>query len=435
MDRHAARQARGLIALCSVAALAGAAAGVVGAAFSWVLLQVEQWRFEAVTSLHQWPAVAWLVPVVGAAIAVAIARMLVVVVPSAAGSGLQRVEASIRGHVTPETLKVVPAKFVGGVLAIGAGLALGREGPTVQMAAAIGSKLARSFRMNKDDQNTMQAALAGTGLGVAFNAPIGGCIFVVEELTKEVRVRLVAATLVAAGIGVGISHLILGDVIDFRVAEMPSPTVGMNLGCVVFGIVVGLVGAQYSKFVIFGLDVFEKFGTIPIWIRAGIVGAVVGLVGWFLPSMVGGGDNLTNGFLVGEYTIAAALGILVIRWFLGPLSYSVGAPGGLFAPLLVLGAACGSIFGTLGHSVLPGVFPSAAGMVLVGMSVMFTAVVRAPITGVVLVAEMTATTSQLIPMLLACGAALVTTTAIKSEPIYDTLRNRMMRRNPNDVLV
>jgi CIC family chloride channel protein len=143
--------------------------------------------------------------------------------PVASGSGVQHVEAVMRGEAEPAGLRVLPVKFVGGTLAIGSGLALGREGPTVQMGATIGISIARWLRMGSDDLRTIQAATAGAGLGVAFNAPMGGAIFVFEEVARNFRVRLTIATLIACAAAIGVSRLVLGDRPDFAVAPIAPP--------------------------------------------------------------------------------------------------------------------------------------------------------------------------------------------------------------------
>lgn len=411
-----------------VAVLAGALAGVVGAAFRAVLVAADNFRIDAVGFLHEWPLIGWIVPVVVAGLAVAIARYLVVLVPEAAGSGVQRIEAQVRQQVDADRLRVVPAKFVGGALAIGSGLALGREGPTVQMSAAIGSKLSTVAKVTRDDGLSVQSALAGAGLGVAFNAPLGGVIFVVEELTKSIRMKVIALTMVATAVAVGVMRLLLGSSVDFEVPQLPNSTLVELPLFIIFGLLMGLMGAFYSRTIIFFLDLFEKLAQIPLLVRAAIVGAAVGLLGWFVPNIVGGGDNLTQQTLTGSAPILTIAAIVLIRWFLGPVSYSVSTPGGLFAPLMVLGAGFGGLFGGLVMLVSSDLFGNPVTYALVGMAAFFGAVVRAPITGIVLVVEMTATNNQFAPLMLATAAAVIAATLVKSDPIYDTLRDRMHLR-------
>ena len=163
-------------------------------------------------------------------------------------------------------------------------------------------------------------------------------------------------------------------------------------------------------------------------VKAALVGAFVMAVGLAAPWIIGGGDALNEALLVSTPPLATLLAITVVRWFLGPLSYSVGTPGGLFAPLLVVGAAVGSLVAVASSSVAPGLALSSTSFAVVGMSTFFAAVVRAPITGVVLIMEMTAQTALVVPMVVAAAVAVVVATLLKGPPVYDILRERMVQR-------
>src|SRR6188508_2473785 len=164
----------GLLRLSAAAAVGGALIGLVGALFRLALAGADRRLAELVAWAHGLSVAGWIVPIAASAGGVALARWLVRFAPVASGSGVQHVEAVMRGEAAPAPLAVVPVKFLGGVLAIGSGLALGREGPTVQMGATIGEEIARRLRMGLEDLRNLQAALAGAGLAVAFNAPLGG---------------------------------------------------------------------------------------------------------------------------------------------------------------------------------------------------------------------------------------------------------------------
>jgi len=356
--------------------------------------------------------------------------------PLAAGSGIQHVEAVYRGAARPPGLLLLPAKFVGGVLAIGSGLVLGREGPTVHMGAAIGAQAARYGGLSDPDVRMMQTALGGAGLAVAFNAPIGGALFTIEEATKSVRLKTVLATLCATATAVACARLILGDRPDFLVDPVaPLSTVWIPV-FVVFGLITGCLGAFYSRLVLSMLDAVAAVPRIPAVAKASIIGAIVGLMAFVDPHAVGGGDALTQ-LIVGGGALALplALGYLAVRVFAGPLSYAAAVPGGLFAPLLAVGALWGVLFvGVLnllwpndGHSL-------AVPMAIVGMAAFFGAVVRAPLTAVVLVIEMTGITALAVPMLAATAAAVLTAELLKSPPIYDSLRERMQPDGNRDTL-
>ena len=154
---------------------------------------------------------------------------------------------------------------------------------------------------------------------------------------------------------------------------------------------------------------------------------IVGLTGWFLPTLIGGGELLTQQILFASPTLTALLLILAVRIPLGPLSYAAGAPGGLFAPLLVIGAAFGALYAVSTASLWPGLVPEHLVLSVVGMAAMFTAVVRAPLTGIVLTIEMTGRVDCALPMLTACLAATLIASILGAQPIYDVLRERMLR--------
>ncbi|MGV9858585.1 chloride channel protein [Gordonia sp. NPDC003425] len=422
--------ARSLIWLTLIAAAAGAVAGFVGGAFRWMLMRADEWRGDIVDwSVHHQP---WglAVPVLISAAAAAAATQIVVWVPRAGGSGIQHVEAVERGEAEPPDLWVIPARFVGGLLSVGvAGMVLGREGPTVHMAAAIGTAAGRLARAGNTEIRHLQTVLAGTGLGVAFNAPIGAAFFVFEEIAKEVRVRTIVWTLAAVAIGVGCSRLILGDHPDFGVQSVTTPSLWLVPLFVVFGAILGLMGVAYNWLVMKSLALFDAVTRVSAPVKSACIGALIGAVLLFAPEMTGGGDSVSQRALDGyHYAFFAIVVLLAVRFIAGPLSYSAGTPGGLFAPLLALGALTGLLAGRIMEFASPGfgrelMIP----LVLVGMSSLFAAAVRAPFTGVVLVIEMTTVTEVTIPMLVAGAAAVIVATLMRSAPIYDSLRERMLR--------
>ena len=197
----------------------------------------------------------------------------------------------------------------------------------------------------------------------------------------------------------------------------------------VFGSVLGLLGVLYNRVTIGFLDLMERLKGVPMEVRAGVVGAIVGVVAWFSPGLVGGGDDLSQSILSQGLPIGLLLIVLLVRWFLGPLSYSSGTPGGIFSPLLLVGAALGSLFAWGANWMLPGeLVLSPVAFAVVGMAAFFTGVVRAPLTGIVLIAEMTATPNLMVPMLAAAFGAMLCASLVRGEPIYDTLRIRMLER-------
>ena len=325
---------------------------------------------------------------------------------------------------------MIPVKFVGGVFAIGSGLALGREGPSVQMGASVANLLGAIFRRSGDDCKMLLAAGAGAGLATAFNAPIGGAVFVLEELARRFDTRITIVTLGASAGAIAVARVFLGNAPDFHVEPMPYPTFGTVPIHLALGVVAGCLGVVYNRAILGTLAVADRLHRWPAELRGALVGAAVGLLAWFAPGVVGGGDAITQQTLSGMETVAILSGVFFLRFGLGPLSYAAGTPGGLFAPILVLGSQSGVLFGNLCYQWFPTVAANPTALGIVGMAAFFTAVVRAPVTGIILVTEMTGSFTLLLPMLSACFAAMLVPNLLRSAPIYDSLRERTLKGIP-----
>lgn len=426
--RQGTNEGRGLLGLVAIALVAGAAIGLVGAIFRVSLGHADRLRDAMIGWAHGHAVWGFLIVVAACGAATAIAAWMVRrFSPHASGSGIPHVEAVLHEQIPPAPFSLVPVKFFGGILAIGSGLALGREGPTVQMGAGIAVFAARLCRLGWTDCRVLLAAGAGAGLATAFNAPIAGIVFVLEELLRrfERRVAIVALAMLATAIPV--ARLFLGDASDFRVEPLSFPTGEATPLCLVLGGIAGLLAIAYNRSLLAALSLRDRFGKIPVELRAGLIGGGVGILAWFAPELVGGGDQITQRVLTGHEGAAIVVAAFLIRFALGPLSYATGTPGGLFAPLLVLGAQSGLLFGIACRSLFPAVTIQPEAFALVGMAAFFTGVVRSPLTGIVLVAEMTATASMLLPMLAACFVAMLLPMLLRAPPIYDSLREHTLR--------
>jgi CIC family chloride channel protein len=416
-----------LLPLALLSLLAGAASGLVGALFRLSLDQADGVRGALITWAHGEKFVGFLLVTLICAGATGVAAWLVRrYSPQASGSGIPHVEAVLSGEVPQAPYRLIPVKFVGGVLAIGSGLALGREGPSVQMGASVANLLGAIFRRNADDCKVLLAAGAGAGLATAFNAPIGGAVFVLEELARRFDTRITIATLGASAGAIAVARVFLGDAPDFHVEAMPYPSFGTVPVHLALGVIAGCLGVAYNRAILGTLAVADRLHRWPVESRAALVGAAVGLLAWFAPGVVGGGDAITQRTLSGAETVAVLSVVFFLRFGLGPLSYATGTPGGLFAPILVLGSQSGLLFGNICYQWFPAVAADPTALGIVGMAAFFTAVVRAPVTGIILVIEMTASFTLLLPMLSACFAAMLVPNLLRSAPIYDSLRERTL---------
>jgi CIC family chloride channel protein len=196
----------------------------------------------------------------------------------------------------------------------------------------------------------------------------------------------------------------------------------------ILGGLAGLLAIAYNRTLLATLAAAGKLSGLPVEIRAGLIGALVGSLAWFAPALVGGGDALTQRTLAGSETLALVPLAFAVRFGLGAVSYAAATPGGLFAPLLVLGAQSGLLFGAACRLVLPELNLGPEEFALVGMAAFFTGTVRAPLTGMVLVTEMTGSVTMLLPMLEACFTAMLVPALLRNAPIYDSLREDLVRR-------
>jgi chloride channel protein, CIC family len=437
-EERTTEERAGLVPLAVASVMVGAATGTISVCFRFALERADAWRNALVAWGHAGHDAAFVLIVLAAALATALAAWLVArVAPEASGRGIPHVEAVLRGTLPPAPLVLIPIKFVGGVLAIGAGLALGREGPTVQMGASIAHAIGVFFRRNAPDCRVLLAAGAGAGLASAFNAPIAGAVFVLEELIRRFDTRTALAALAALGASasaIAMARLLHGDLPDFHVPAQPFPGFGMTAAHLLLGALLGLIGALYARAIVWTLSAASALGRTrrlghPAT-RAAIIGAAVGVLAWIAPDLAGGGDALTERVLLGAGSVAGVSATFALRFVVGPVSYAAGVPGGIFAPLLTLGAQTGFVFGRACLAWFPDMAAATgdtATFAVVGMAALFAAVVRAPVTGIVLVTEMTASFTLLLPMLTACFTAMIVPMLLNVPPIYDSLGERAER--------
>jgi len=192
----------------------------------------------------------------------------------------------------------------------------------------------------------------------------------------------------------------------------------------VLGVIAGLLAVGYNRLLLGSIALVARFDRVPPEWRAAVIGAAVAVVAWFAPGLVGGGDPITQRTLSGAVVLAFLPVAFLIRALLGSASYAAGTPGGLFAPMLVLGAQLGLLCGAWQAALFPSLAIPPQAFAVVGMAAFFTGVVRAPMTGIVLIIEMTAAFNMLLPMLIACFAAMLVPTLLGDTPIYEALRDR-----------
>jgi CIC family chloride channel protein len=416
-----------------IAGACGLATGVVGAAFHLAVDQLLRWPGWLADALGTGP----LTIAVGAgvaAVAVTLAFMLTRhIAPETAGSGVPEVEGALEGVRDVRWRRVLPVKFVGGVLGLSSGLVGGREGPTIHIGASIGAALAEWLRLDKMDLHTLLAAGAAAGLAAAFNAPLAAVLFVIEETRKQFRYtfRSSVAVIVASAASAFGMELVGGAAPQLRIDTDALPLVLLPT-FMLLGAVLGVLGLAFNKTLVMALDWRTKaFARVP-FVYPILVGAAVGVLAFILPMAVGGGESLIPDLPLSNLPIQTLLLIAVVRFVGTMASYPAGVPSGIFSPMLTLATTVGMIFGLLVEMALvrsPLAVPPlvAAAFAVAAMGGLFSSTIRAPLVGVVLVVELTGAFELILPLMVTCVTAHVVAQVLGGRPIYEVLLERSMR--------
>ena len=340
--------------------------------------------------------------------------------PETRGSGIPFVKMVMARMGKITRIRSIVVKFIAGVAGIGTGLSLGREGPSVQLGAGAGALVSRMFKMRGTDQGKLIAAGAGAAIGATFNAPIAGTIFVLEELVNKFSASLLFPVLVATVTASSIARYFLGNNPSFNIPNITHDlSIEGLLVCVILGIVAGILGVVFAKVIYKNNEFFEKMGKIPNYCKPAIAGFVVGIIGLFIPYILGSGNLSVDLLLQHKLSLMIVVIVFCAKFFVTPFCFGSGAAGGIFLPMLMLGSFLGyivaSIFNLLGFGVDPIV------IAMIGMGAFLAAVARTPITAVVMVFEMTAGYTHILPIMLSAAIADLVAEKLNHKPIYATL--------------
>lgn len=340
--------------------------------------------------------------------------------PETKGSGIPFVKMVMArmGNIT--RVRTIVVKFLAGVAGIGTGLSLGREGPSVQLGAGAGSLVGKIFKMKGTDQGKLIAAGAGSAIGATFNAPIAGTIFVLEELVNKFSASLLFPVLVATVTASSVARHFLGNNPSFTIPYITHDLSFEGISvCIILGIVAGFLGVAFAKIIYKNNEFFEKMDKIPNWLKPAIAGFGIGVIGIFIPYVLGSGNLSVDLLLQHKLALSVVVLVFAVKFFVTPFCFGSGAAGGIFLPMLMLGSFLGyivaSIFNMFGFHV------DVVVMAMIGMGAFLASVARTPITAVVMVFEMTAGYTHILPIMLSAAIADLIAEKLNHRPIYASL--------------
>lgn len=378
--------------------------------------------------------------------------------PDIAGSGIPQVEAELRGQKDMNWWRVIVCKITGCALAIGGGLALGREGPSIQLGSMVGKGVARAGHRLLTEERLLITCGAGAGLSAAFGAPLAGAIFSLEELHRNFSAEVLLTTMAASAAGDFVVANVLGLTPVFGFDIEHALPLRYYWALILLGLVLGVFGGFYNRTIAWMQDRFDHIGkafssfvckmlgrrysiindglhpTIPgeRFERTGRMLAAFAfayILFFAYPDALGSGSGLVGRISHGEFALGALALLLVIKFVFSTASFGSGSPGGIFLPLLVLGAVTGGFFSRLlGLAGMDQSYITA--FVVTAMAGYFAAIVRAPVTGVVLITEMTGDFTTLLPLVLTSLIAYLVAELLGTKPIYTQLLERSLGKSP-----
>ncbi|MGI0482900.1 chloride channel protein [Geminocystis sp. CENA526] len=346
--------------------------------------------------------------------------------PEAGGGGIPQIKAALARYKIPLTLRVAVVKLIGTILVLGAGLTLGRRAPTVHIGSALAGELTRYVPTSPEHRRQMIAAGAAAGLAAGFNTPIAGVMFVVEELMRDVSNLTLETAIVASFTGAVVSLVLQSS--NLKLSEGVFSPENLNFipsqipFYLLLGVIAGILGAVFNRSILFSLRWNQKL-KIPLYVRIGVAGLISGIVIAFLPPFFRDNAGLKDFLIRGELNWYETGLVFLAHYILTIIAAGSGAPGGLFAPALIMGSALGYLIGDL-ELYLSG-SSSVSTFALVGMGALFTGVVRVPITAIIIVFELNANFNLVLPLMISCAVAYVSAETFEKGSVYQHLLRAM----------
>ncbi|HZS25735.1 MAG TPA: chloride channel protein [Candidatus Angelobacter sp.] len=369
-----------------------------------------------------------LIPVTGS---LAMGYLLYRYFPNARGSGVPQTKAALFAREGFISLRTVLGKFGCTAATLASGIPLGREGPSVQVGAGIASVLGRAVGLRQEKVKALLPVGASAAIAAAFNTPMAAVLFSLEEVMGDLHAPVLGSVVIASAASWIVLRLILGNNPLFHVPqyELVHP---LEFGIyAVLGIAGGFLSVAFTKLL---LGMRQRFLLMPkktFWWHPVVGGVMVGLMGWVVPQTLGVGYSFVGQALNGNMAFKLMAVLVVLKLFAITTSYASGNAGGIFGPSLFLGAMLGGTVGSIAHHFLPGYTATPGAYALVGMGALFAGIVRAPMTSVLMIFEMTRDYSVIVPLMIANLASLFISSRFQKQPIYEALAHQDGIHLPN----
>ncbi len=428
------RRDKAPVLILMLAAVVGTLVGLIGVIFERAVGWVTHQRM----SILNEPSEGWVVWLLAFMISALLAMFGYYLVrrfaPEAGGSGIPEIEGALEALRPVRWWRVLPVKFFGGIGTLGAGMVLGREGPTVQLGGNIGGMVSDLLpKRLQEGRHSLLATGAAAGLSAAFNAPLAGILFIIEEMRPQFRYNLISIKAVFIGVIMSsiVFRLFNGEQAVINVGQLPSAPLNTLWLYLVLGMIFGVVGVLFNALVLRAQAFFLQYHHqhLSRFLLVGaIAGGICGVLSLSFHEATGGGFELIPVAAAEHYSISMLLFIFIIRVFMTLLCFGSGAPGGIFAPMLALGTLLGMAFGMAANQFFPDYAIGASTFAIAGMGALFAASVRAPLTGIVLVLEMTDNYQLILPMIVTCLGATLLAQFLGGKPLYSSILARTLQR-------
>jgi chloride channel protein, CIC family len=422
-----ARMANERQRLLAVTILAGGLCGLSAVAFHLTIAWLENLMINRANFAHGHTWIFWTIlsPAVGGLI---VGLGLTYWAPAAAGSGIPQVKVAFALRSGLVSLRETVGKFVLCAFQIGSGGSLGLEGPTVQICAGVSSLLARAARLSPTNCRRMASVGMAAGIAAAFNAPIAAITFTLEELIGDLDQTMLSGVIVAAALAAVVEHSILGKTPVFHMPRAYELGAASSLiWFALLGILAAVVSITFTDGLLNVRAMFKRWTSVPKWVHPAIGGLATGAMAalalyWFHLNGIAGDPYRTLELaLTGTMPLLFMVVMCVLKLAATVSSYSSGGSGGIFAPSLFMGSMLGGAVGYLDVTVFHHPADSVGAFAVVGMGAVFAGIVRAPMTSILIVFEMTGGYGLVLPMMIANMSAFVLARYWRPIPVYDAL--------------